>query len=349
MRFPLWVLTLVAGLATVGAAALSTTAVGDEPDLVLALALDGGGSTRLVGADVLVEATVTNGGDGPAASFLVDVWCSVAGWGRHTLSFPTIPPGANASVVVTTPFIAQWNGLVLFSGLADPAGALGETDLTDNADTLGVQFVSIAVLEVGSRLASTTPLDEGDVLVFRVDLRDGESVLFQADTEAGHLRFDQYLLDEENWGNYQAALTNASSIVTYFADGYSTIDTNHVAFSTSPLPGGAYYLVLDNGAVLEHGAMPNGEATVVYSVARVGGGLPIELVVVVLAATVAAVVATLRWRPAFQASAAVHSVPKPKTELDVPNDAVESAEAVKAGADGTTGGPLEAPPRPPRN
>ena len=342
----------LAGVALLALALGAAAGAAGEPDLSLSLALEGGGSTRLVGDDVRLQATVANSGDAPTDAFVVDLWCSLPAWGRHSLAFPGLPPGGNASQTLTAPFSAQWNGLVLFFGHADPAGAVDERDIEDNSDTLQVRFVSFHTLDVGARLASSTPLEEGDILVFRIELRDGESILFEADTQVGSRKIDQYLLDEENWGNYQEALRNGSAAVTYFSD-FSTIDTNHISFSTSPMAGGRYYLVLDNAEVLQHGARPAGEATITYSIARVGSGLPVELVLLVAAVGAGAVVATLRWRPSFESTEAVLSVPAPPEGEVGPDDEVDGATEPDDGGpppgDPAAGLLPERPPRPPRN
>lgn len=363
MRAPTILLATLALLAALALLAGAPAAAAGHPDVSLELALKGGGVTRQVGADVLIEATVVNHGNASTPPFAVDVWASTQGtWPRQSLSFPGLAPGANVTVDTTDPYRALVNGLILFRGEADPAGAVDDSNLSNNSFTLEVQFVSYETLQVGSKLASSTPLEAGDCLVFEVELRDGESILFSADTREGQARVDEYLLDEANWGNFQQALRTGDAQVTYFAD-FSQTNTNHVLFTTAPLPAGHYYLILDNAAILEHGARPSGETTVTYSIARVGSGLPFELVLLVIAAGAGAVYFTLRWRPSFDSSEAVLSVPTPQLGVLAPEDEPDDGGAGEGGADpgaddpfaadppepGSPDGPAESPPRPPRN
>jgi hypothetical protein len=350
---PLWLglLLLLCALAAAGAAA---GAPGDPADLTLTLSMVGGGVTREVGAEVFLEVTVVNHGNGSAVPFVVDVWASKGTWGHHSLPFPGLAPGANISVETTVPYVSIDRGPVIFSGLADPAGAVDDAHIDDNSAQKVVQFVSYKTIPVGNKLASSTPLEDGDCLVFEIDLREGESILFRVDTREGSARIDQYLLDEPNWWRFQDALREGSAVVTYFQD-FSSPNTSHVAFSTPALPAGRYYVILDNAAILEHGADPAGEATVTYSIARVGSGVPLELVLLIAVVGAGAVVATLRWRPSFESSEAVLSVPTPELGALGPEDEPDgddAAEGMETEDDGATGGakvPSQRPPRPPRN
>lgn len=338
MRAPTLLLASLALAGALGLLAAGPASAADRPDISLTLTLQGGGVTREVGADVILEATVVNHGNVSTAPFKVDVWATGQGsWPRQSLSFPGLAAGANVTIERADPYRATQNGPVFFRGAADPAGAVDDANVDNNSFNFEVNFVSYETLEVGSKLASSTPLESGDCLVFEVELRDGESILFNADTREGAARVDQYLLDEENWENFRRALREGNVEVTYFSD-FSQINTNHVLFTTAPLPAGHYYLVLDNAAILQHGAKPAGETTVTYSIARVGSGLPFELIFIVIAAGAGAVYFTLRWRPSFESSEAVLAVPPPALGVLAPEEEEQEEGVPDSGPDAEDGG-----------
>lgn len=206
---------------------------------------------------------------------------------------------------------AEWPAGPPYSGGPGTAtGAAGwaapwPSALLAPSPTNGTPPATFTVERVASRLTGSRVLPAYSVLAFRIDAAEGDSLIFEADVPPGSNQvFDCYLLNAANYTLYstlrEGGDPNAS--VTYFLD-YSTTTkgTEHTAFTTEPLPAGTYFIVLDNDERLATGALPNGTVTVSFALAVVNNSLPPAALWVILAGAGAAIYATIRWRPVFDA------------------------------------------------
>jgi hypothetical protein len=162
---------------------------------------------------------------------------------------------------------------------------------------------TITVENVPSRLSGTRVLPAYSIVVFRLEAADGDSIIFQADAPQGGAQvFDSYLFNAQNYSTYSTLREggDANANVTFFID-YSRAKTEHTAFTTEPLPAGTYFVVLDNDERLGSGADPNGTVSVTFAVALVNNSLPPAALWVILVGAAAAIYATIRWRPVFDA------------------------------------------------
>ena len=162
---------------------------------------------------------------------------------------------------------------------------------------------TITVEQVAGRLSGTRVLPAYSVLAFRIEAAEGDSILFQADASQGSAEvFDSYLFNAENYTVYAALREGGDPYanVSFFI-GYTRLLTEHTAFTTDPLPAGTYFVVIDNDERLSSGANPNGTVTVTFAIALVNNSLPPTALIVILAGAAAAIYATIRWRPVFDA------------------------------------------------
>jgi hypothetical protein len=318
------------------AAAASTAAAADpQPDLRVSLAVEPSaqGENLTAGAPARVIITVSNVGSAPAGAFEVDVWCTDPSWARRSVQVSSLLAGANASLPDNETYSVGLAESVDFFAVADPADRIVESDETDNSARLTAVFAPpparFDVVAVSDRIAGNATLPPYTVLVLVLDVGQGESILFEAEAPAPQA-FDQYLLDEANWTIYRNATVDPGAVVGFFHD-YSPTDTTHAAFTTVPLPAGRYYLVIENDERLRGGVRPTGPVNVTYAAAIVNSSLPPALLAVVIGAAIAAIWATVKWRPAFDVRSPLLEVPPPD-----PSE-LEDEDAESGGDEG--GGP----------
>jgi hypothetical protein len=302
-----------------------------QPNLVATLRVDpvGAGTDLTAGEPARISVTVSNQGHADAGPFEVDVWCSDAAWGRHSLQVPSLAAGANATLVDPAPYSPALAESVTFHAEVDPAQRVAEDSEIDNSATLsatfGIPAGQFEIVAVPGRLAGNATLVPYSALVLVLDVAQGESILFQAEAPGPH-PFDQYLFDEENWGAYQNATQDRNLTVAFFHD-YVQTNTEHAAFTTAPLPAGRYYLVVENDERLQHGAPPTGPVNVTYAVATLNNALPPALLAVIVGAAAAAIWATIKWRPAFEVHSPLLEVPPPDpADLESEEDEVDGDE-----------------------
>lgn len=297
------------------------------------------GGNFTANAPVRLTVTVWNNGSSDAPGFAVAVWCSDPSWPRHLVSFPAL--GANSSATVEDPlrFTTNISRSVTFTVEADPEHTVPEYNDLDNVAALAIAFGRPSPLDrllpVGGRANGTDTIPTYATLVLVVDVDEGETLLFQAESQ-GPFPFDQYMLDEEGWAQYRASETDPTIQVKYFSL-YSATNTTHVSFSTSPLPRGRYFVVIENDERLNRGVPPAGDVKVTYAVAAVGTQLPPAIVAIIMGAAAAAIIATVKWRPAFDVRSPLLEIPPPEPESEADEEEQEDEEPQ----------PRE-PPRPPR-
>jgi len=320
-------------------------------DLELSLSAepsDGSGSL-VAQAAALVVAVVTNKGSDAAGTFEVDLWANDSK-GQivlppHTLTVPALPAGGNLTLRDSETFVLALSGDLRIFGIADPAGRVNESALSNNHVNVTVYFgpptATRVVEDIAVRASGNRMLPPYTLLAMRVDLREGDSLIFQADAEAPGT-FDCYLLNDANFTIYfnaREAPANHSQ-VTFLQD-YSRTDTDHIAFTSEPLPPGRYYLVLENDDRLQRGASPIGPVNLSFAVAIVNNSLPPGAIALVIGAAAAAIWATVRWRPHFDVRSPLLEVPPPD-----PDELAEEREGA-----GALGQELEEgeglPPHPP--
>jgi len=212
-----------------------------------------------------------------------------------------IPPSAAPDLPL--PERAPLEDLRSGSGLGTAAEGVAPGALLAANGLNATPPASITVEPVSGRLAGTRVLPAYAILVFRVTAAEGDSIIFQADAPQGSSEvFDSYLFDAENYTVYAALREggNPNATVSFFVD-YSRAATEHTAFTTEPLPAGTYFVVIDNDERLANGANPSGNVTVTFAVALVNNSLPMAALIVILAGAAAAIYATVRWRPVFDA------------------------------------------------
>lgn len=331
------------------ALALPTGAAPPAPDLVLRLWVEphvaGANLTALLPA--LVVIFVENTGSADAGPFEVDVWTNRSNnsdnwsWPRHSLGVSALAAGANVTITDPTPLVAPLAGPLRLFALADPAGRVPEDNPGNNAFNTTVNFALPAaqkfIEEAGGKLSGTRTLAPYSLLALRVNAAEGDSLIFQADA-AGGGTFDCYLFDAANFGVYLSARERAdpNENVSFFKD-YSRPRTEHIAFTTEPLPAGTYFVVVENDERLLNGAAPTGPVTVTFAVARVNNSLPPTAIAIVIGAAAAAIWATVRWRPVFDVRSPLLEVTGPElSELEDDGD--------EADPDATDMGEGEGPP-----
>lgn len=183
----------------------------------------------------------------------------------------------------------------------------------------------ITVEQVAVRLSGTRVLPAYSVLAFRLTAAEGDSIIFQADAAQGSAEaFDSYLFNAANYTLYSTLREGGdpNANVSFFND-YTRRSTPHTAFTTEPLPAGTYFVVIDNDERLSSGANPNGTITVTFALALVNNSLPPTALIVILAGAAAAIYATIRWRPVFDARSPL---------LDMDGEAELDEEGAEGGA-----------------